>query len=301
MTVQQLKYIVTVAEKGKISEAAQVLFISQPSLTNAVHDLEEEVGFPIFNRTNRGMAVTKEGNRFLTYARQVVEQMSLLENTFLEKPLPKQHFQISAQHYSFVVNAFVDLLVEKNYEEYDVTLRECRTAEIIEDVKNARSQFGILYLSDFNTKIIRKYLQDNHLEFVPLFQALPHVFISKIHPLAEKQVICLDDLNEYPHLSFEQGEYNSFYFSEEILSTITRKKAIHVSDRATLFNLLIGLNGYTISTGIISEDLNGENIIARRLDVDEPIHVGYIIRKGEPLGFIGNRYLELLKNHVKFA
>lgn len=301
MTVQQLKYIVTVAEKRKISEAAQELFISQPSLTNAIHDLEEEVGFLIFNRTNRGMAVTKEGNRFLAYARQVVEQMSLLENTFLERPLPKQHFQISAQHYSFAVNAFVDLLIEENYDEYDVTLRECRTAEIIEDVKNARSQLGILYLSDFNEKIIKKCLQDNHLEFFLLFQAVPHIFISKSHPLADKQLVRLEDLEEYPHLSFEQGEYNSFYFSEEILSTITRKKAIHVSDRATLFNLLIGLNGYTISTGIISEELNGENIIARRLDVDEEIHIGYILRKGEPLGTIGNRYLELLKNHVDYV
>lgn len=298
MTVQQLKYIVTVAEKGKLSEAAQDLFISQPSLTNAIHDLEEEVGFLIFNRTNRGMSVTKDGSRFLAYARQVVEQMSLLENTFLEKPLPKQHFQVSAQHYSFVVNAFVDLLVEKNYDEYDVTLRECRTSEIIEDVKNARSQLGILYLSNFNEKIIRKYLQDNHLEFFGLFQVCPHVFINKNHPLAEKTIIELDDLEEYPHLSFDQGEYNSFYFSEEILSTITRKKAIHVSDRATLFNLLIGLNGYTISSGIISEELNGENIIARRLNVDEVIQLGYIIRKAEPLGTIGQRYIELLEDHV---
>lgn len=298
MTVQQLKYIVIVAEKGKISEAAQELFISQPSLTNAIHDLEKEVGFSIFNRTNRGIAVTKEGSRFLSYARQVVEQMSLLENTFLETPLQKQHFQVSAQHYSFVVNAFVDLLSEGNYDEYDVTLRECRTAEIIEDVKNARSQLGILYMSHFNEKIIQKFLQDNHLEFFPLFHALPHVFISKNHPLADKELITLNDLETYPHLSFDQGEYNSFYFSEEILSTISRKKTIHVSDRATLFNLLIGLNGYTISTGIISEELNGENIIARKLDVDEDIKLGYIVREEEPLGTMSTRYLELLENHV---
>lgn len=298
MTVQQLKYIVVVAEKGKISEAAQELFLSQPSLTNAIHDLESEIGFLIFNRTNRGIAVTKEGSRFLSYARQVVEQMSLLETTFLETPPQKQHFQVSAQHYSFVVNAFVDLLSEGNYEEYDVTLRECRTAEIIDDVKNARSQLGILYLSSFNEKIIRKFLQENHLEYQFLFEATPHVFLNKSHPLAEKKVISLEDLAEYPHLSFEQGEYNSFYFSEEILSTISRKKAIHVSDRATLFNLLIGLNGYTISTGIISEELNGESIVARRLDVDETIRLGVIKRKEEPLGTLGLRYLELLQNHI---
>lgn len=299
VTIQQLKYIVVVAEKGKISAAAQDLFISQPSLTNAIHDLEAEVGFGIFNRTNRGIELTKDGSRFLTYARQVVEQMSLLENTFLETPLEKQHFQVSAQHYSFVVNAFVDLLKEKNYDEYDVTLRECRTFEIISDVKNARSQLGILYTSGFNVKIISKFLQDNHLDFFPLFQTMPHVFINKTHPLAEKKIVTLENLKPYPYLSFEQGEYNSFYFSEEILSTVSRKKAIHVSDRATLFNLLIGLNGYTISTGIISEELNGENIISRPLDVDEKIKLGYIVKHGEPLNLMSKRYLELLQNHVE--
>lgn len=299
MTIQQLKYIIVVAEKGKISEAAQELFLSQPSLTNAIHDLEAEIGFEIFNRTNRGIAMTKEGSRFLTYARQVVEQMSLLENTFLEAPLEKQHFQVSAQHYSFVVNAFVDLLKEKDYDEYDVTLRECRTFEIISDVKNARSQLGILYMSGFNEKIISKFLQDNHLDFFPLFQAMPHIFINKDHPLAKKEMVTLEDLEPYPHLSFEQGEYNSFYFSEEILSTVSRKKAIHVSDRATLFNLLIGLDGYTISTGIISEELNGENIISRKLDVEEIIKLGYIIRHGEPLSMLSKRYLELLQAHVE--
>lgn len=299
MTIQQLKYIIVVAEKGKISEAAQELFITQPSLTNAIHDLEAEVGFEIFNRTNRGISMTKDGNRFLTYARQVVEQMSLLENTFLETPLEKQHFQVSAQHYSFVVNAFVDLIKEKDYDEYDVTLRECRTFEIISDVKNARSQIGILYMSGFNEKIISKFLLDNHLEFFALFQAAPHIFINKDHPLAKQSVVTLEDLEPYPHLSFEQGEYNSFYFSEEILSTVSRRKAIHVSDRATLFNLLIGLDGYTISTGIISEELNGENIISRELAVDETIRIGYIIRSGEPLSMMSKRYLELLQNHVE--
>ncbi|MDD3416330.1 MAG: LysR family transcriptional regulator [Lachnospiraceae bacterium] len=298
MTIQQLKYIVTIADKGKISDAATELFITQPSLTNSVHDIEDELGFSIFNRTNRGIALTDDGKRFLSYARQVVEQMSLLENTFLDGTVQKQHFQISAQHYSFVVNAFVDLLEECAFEEYDVTLRECRTYEIIEDVKNARSQIGIIYLSQFNKKILKKYLADNHLEFNALFEAEPHVFIHKEHILAQKEMIGLEDLKDYPCLSFEQGENNSFYFSEEILSTTSTKKAIRVSDRATLFNLLIGMKGYTISTGIISEELNGESIVARKLDVDEHITVGYIKRKGETTTAITSRYLELLKKHT---
>lgn len=298
MTIQQLKYIVTVAEKGKINEAARTLFISQPSLTNAIHELEKELGFDIFNRTNRGIAATTRGTKFLSYARQVVEQMSLLESTFLETVPEKQHFQVSTQHYSFVVDAFVNFLKEVDYKEYDVTLRECRTAEIIEDVKNARSQLGFLYISSFNEKVIQKFIKDNHLEFRPLFEAKPHIFINKDHPLASKGLVDLSDLAEYPYLSFEQGEYNSFYFAEEILSTNIRDKVIRVSDRATLFNLLIGLNGYTISTGIISKELNGESIISRPLNVDEQIQLGYIKRKNEPNGVHADHFLELLIRHI---
>lgn len=298
MTIQQLKYIVTVAEKGKINEAARTLFISQPSLTNAIHELEKELGFDIFNRTNRGIAATTRGTKFLSYARQVVEQMSLLESTFLETIPEKQHFQVSTQHYSFVVDAFVNFLKEVDYKEYDVTLRECRTAEIIEDVKNARSQLGFLYISSFNEKVMQKFIKDNHLEFKHLFEAKPHIFINKDHPLASKGLVDLSDLAEYPYLSFEQGEYNSFYFAEEILSTNIRDKVIRVSDRATLFNLLIGLNGYTISTGIISKELNGESIISRPLNVDEQIQLGYIKRKNEPNGVHADHFLELLIRHI---
>ena len=263
-----------------------------------IHELEKELGFDIFNRTNRGIAATTRGTKFLSYARQVVEQMSLLESTFLETVPEKQHFQVSTQHYSFVVDAFVNFLKEVDYKEYDVTLRECRTAEIIEDVKNARSQLGFLYISSFNEKVIQKFIKDNHLEFKPLFEAKPHIFINKDHPLASKGLVDLSDLAEYPYLSFEQGEYNSFYFAEEILSTNIRDKVIRVSDRATLFNLLIGLNGYTISTGIISKELNGESIISRPLNVDEQIQLGYIKRKNEPNGVHADHFLELLIKHI---
>lgn len=299
MTLQQLKYIVTVSEKGKISEAAKSLYISQPSMTSAIKDIEAELGFKIFNRSNKGIAVTEQGSKFLSYARQVVEQMSLIESNFLHKKASKQHFQVSTQHYSFVVDAFVSFLKEADYSEYDVTLRECRTYEIIDDVKNARSQIGILYMSNFNRKIIQKFLYDNHLEFISLFEASPHIFINRDHPLASKDIVSIEDLEEFPYFCFEQGEYNSFYFSEEILSATPRTKMIRLSDRATLFNLLIGLNGYTISTGIINKELNGESIISRKLDVDELILIGYIKRKNEASSIHTKRFLELLIHNIK--
>jgi DNA-binding transcriptional LysR family regulator len=298
VTLQQLKYVIMVAKKGTISEAAKALYISQPSLTNAIKELENELNITIFNRTNKGIVISLQGEEFLGYARQVVEQLGLLEEKYLSVKPAKQHFAVSTQHYSFAVNAFVDLIKEYSADEYDFTLRETRTYEIIEDVKNLKSEIGILYLNDFNEKVLRKLLKENELYFEVLFEASPHVFISSKNPLAQKEIVTLKDLEEYPHLSFEQGEYNSFYFSEEILSTLERKQTIKVSDRATLFNLLIGLNGYTISTGIISEELNGKDIVALKLDVNETIQVGTIRHKNIVTSKLGERYLEALQDHT---
>ena len=298
MTLQQLKYAVTIAEKGTISNAAKALFISQPSLTNAVKELEKEIKIKIFERTNRGIRVSSQGEAFLGYARQVIEQMSLLEEKYLGTKPVKKHFSVSTQHYSFAVNAFVELIKSCGLTEYDFTLRETRTHEILEDVKNHHSEIGILYVNNFNRDVIFKLIKEYNLVFEELFTAKPHVFISSSNPLSEMEAVTLEDLKEYPYLSFEQGEYNSFYFSEEILSVIERKKNIKVSDRATLFNLLIGLNGYTICTGIIDEELNGENIISLPLMVDETIRVGIITHKNIILSALAEEYIYSLKEYT---
>lgn len=299
MTLQQLKYIVTVAETGNITEAAKRLFISQPSLTNAIRELEKEMQITIFNRTNKGVAVSNEGDEFLSYARQVLEQVGLLEEKYLNVKEQRPRFSVSCQHYSFAVNAFVDVIQEFDANQYDFTLRETQTYEIIEDVSRLKSEIGILYVSSKNEEIIMKLIKQNGLKFEELFMAKPHVFISSKHPLAEREAISLEDLEEYPYLSFEQGEYNSFYFAEEILSTLDRRKNIKVRDRATLFNLVIGLNGYTVSSGVISRELNGENIIARPLLVDEFMRIGTITQKNMPLSRYGNAYMEALQKHIR--
>ncbi|MFD0587403.1 LysR family transcriptional regulator [Paenibacillus sp. GCM10027627] len=298
MTLQQLKYVIEVATRGSINEAAKRLFISQPSLSNAIKDLEEEMGVAIFERTNKGISLSKEGVEFLSYARQVVEQAELLENRYLNaKPSP-QHFSVSTQHYAFAVNAFVSLVQEHGHEEYELALRETKTYEIIEDVKSMRSEIGILYLNEFNGKVINKLLKSANLQFNSLFTAKPHVFISVHNPLAKQKIVTIDQLQEYPYLSFDQGEYNSFHFSEEILSTLSHKKSITVNDRATLFNLLIGLNGYTISTGVLSADLNGNAIIPVPLDCEENINVGWISHKNTSLSLLGSAYVEALKSAI---
>ena len=298
MTLQQLKYIVTVAETGNITEAAKRLFISQPSLTNAIRELEKEMQITIFHRTNKGVIISNEGDTFLSYARQVLEQVGLMEEKFLNVKEQRPRFSVSCQHYSFAVNAFVDVIQEFDANQYDFTLRETQTHEIIEDVSRLKSEIGILYVSSKNEEIIIKLIKQNGLKFEELFMAKPHVFISSKHPLADREEISLEELEEYPYLSFEQGEYNSFYFSEEILSTLDRKKNIKVRDRATLFNLVIGLNGYTVSSGVISKELNGENIIARPLIVDEYMKIGTITQKNMPLSRYGKAYMEALKRHI---
>jgi DNA-binding transcriptional LysR family regulator len=298
MTLQQLKYVVTVAETGTITEAAGKLYISQPSLTNAIHELEREMQIVIFNRTNKGISLSKEGDIFLGYARQVLEQADILEDKYKGEGSGKKQFCVSTQHYSFAVNAFVDLIKKYGQEEYDFSLRETQTYEIIEDVAKMRSEIGILFLNDFNEKVITKILKSNELEFHDLFVAKPHVFISRRHPLADRQIITNEELESYPYLSFEQGEHNSFYFSEEIFSASERKKNIRVRDRATLFNLLIGLNGYTVCSGVIDKKLNGKDIIAVPLADESDMRIGYITHRKGMLSRLGTTYLDALSKYI---
>ncbi|ANE45400.1 LysR family transcriptional regulator [Paenibacillus swuensis] len=294
MTLQQLKYVIEVANRGSINEASKRLFISQPSLSNSIKDLEVELRITIFDRTNKGISLSKEGVEFLSYARQVVEQAELLESRYLNAKPSAQHFSVSTQHYAFAVNAFVNLVRDHGQDEYEFALRETKTYEIIEDVKSLRSEIGILYLNEFNEKVINKLLRTENLQFTPLFTAKPHIFISIRNPLAKQSVVTIEQLEDYPYLSFDQGDFNSFHFSEEILSTLTHRKSIRVNDRATLFNLLIGVNGYTISTGVLSADLNGNEIIPVPLDCNETIHVGWISHRNASLSKLGLAYIEEL-------
>lgn len=299
MTLQQLRYVITVAETGVITEAAEKLYISQPSLTNAIHELEKEMNIQIFNRTNKGISISKEGEDFLGYARQVLEQVAILEDKYKGSAGGKKQFCVSTQHYSFAVNAFVDLIKQYGQDEYDFSLRETQTYEIIEDVAKMKSEIGILFMNSFNEAVINKILKSHDLEFHQLFVAKPHVFINQKHPLADKSVITNQELEPYPYLSFEQGEHNSFYFSEEIFSPLERKKNIRVRDRATLFNLLIGLNGYTVCSGIIDRKLNGNDIIAVPLAEESDMHIGYITHRKGLISRLGNTYLEALKKYTQ--
>lgn len=299
MTLQQLKYVVAVADTRNITEAAKRVFISQPSLTASIQELENEMNIVIFNRSNKGVTITNEGDEFLSYARQVLEQASLLEDRYKGGAGGNTIFSVSCQHYSFAVNAFVDVIREFGGDSYDFTLRETQTNEIIDDVAKMKSEVGVLYLCGKNEKVLRKLLKKSNLVFEPLFSTPLHVFLSVRNPLAQKERISLSDLSPYPYLTYEQGDFNSFYYAEEPLTAIDFDclRNIKVRDRATLFNLLIGLNGYTICSGVISTELNGQNIIARPLAVSDQMTVGVVTRKGVSLSRYGTAYISAIRRY----
>ncbi|MGM1018493.1 MAG: LysR family transcriptional regulator [Actinomycetota bacterium] len=291
LTLQQLRYFVEVVAEGSISGAADTLYVAQPTMSAAMKDLEARVGRALLVRSARGVTLTSDGTEFLGYARQVVEQVALLEQRYLGRPPSRRLLGVSTQHYSFAVDAFVRMVTAADAAEYEFSLRETRTWDIFEDVRTLRSEIGILYRNDFNRRVIDKLLRDSGLAFHPLFLAEPHIFISRSNPLAARERATLEDLDGLPRLTFDQGANNSFYFAEEILSTLSSAREIRVSDRATIFNLMIGLNGYTISTGIISEQLDPE-IVAIPLDVDERIEIGWIGHAAIPLTEQAQRYLD---------
>ncbi|HFU9474892.1 TPA: LysR family transcriptional regulator [Streptococcus agalactiae] len=300
MRIQQLQYVIKIVETGSMNEAAKQLYITQPSLSNAVRNLETEMDIQIFIRNPKGITLTKDGMEFLSYARQILEQTALLEERYKGDNTSRELFSVSSQHYAFVVNAFVALFNGTDMTQYELFLRETRTWEIIDDVKNFRSEIGVLFLNSYNRDVLTKLFDDNSLIATTLFTTTPHIFVSKSNPLANRKKLNMKDLEDYPYLSYDQGLHNSFYFSEEMMSQIPHPKSIVVSDRATLFNLMIGLDGYTVATGILNSKLNGDEIVAIPLDVDDVIDIVYIRHDKANLSKMGQKFIDYLLEEVSF-
>ena len=303
MTIQQLHYVITISEMGSLNKASEVLYVTQPSLTSAVQELEKELGIVIFNRGGKGVTLTSDGAEFLQLARQVATQYDRLLDKYGKNGTLKKKFGVSAQHYSFAVKCFVEMVKQFDTEEYEFAIRETKTLDVIDDVASGKSEIGILYLSDFNRKAIEKFLRGNQLEFHPLIQCEPYVYLWKGHPLAGKTAIRLEELKDYPCLSFEQGGNGSFYFAEEILSTYEYIRTIHATDRATMLNLMVGLNGYTLCSGIICEELNGSDYVAIPFDAENEVSggtmlIGYVVKKNMILSTLGEKYVSELKKYL---
>ena len=297
MTLTQLKYAITVANASSMNEAARNLFISQPSLSTAIRELEDEIGLELFRRSNRGISITPEGEEFLGYARQMVEQYELIESKYISKVHPKKRFSVSMQHYTFAGNSFVEMVKQFGMDKYEFSIYETRTSDVIENVKNFRSEIGILYINDFNRQVLTKLFHENNLEFHELLDCGVYVYMWKGHPLAHREEISMEELDDYPCLAFDQGTYNSFYFAEEVLSTYEYKRLIRANDRATFLNLMVGLNGYTLCCGIICEKLNGTDYCAVKLKSEERMTIGYLVRKGVTISPLGQKYLEEISKY----
>lgn len=301
MTLNQLKYVIEISKQNSINEAAKSLFISQPSLTAALKSLEQEVGFDIFIRTNSGITLTVKGEEFLGYAKSVVEQYDILDAKYISKSNVKRTFQVSMQHYTFALNAFISVVKQYGMDEYEFEVHETRTYDVIDNVKSQKSEIGVLYMNDYNRTVLEKILRDAGLKFTPLFDCSIYAYMSKSNPLAKKKQVTMKDLDEYPCLAFSQGEHNSFYFAEEVLSTYEYKRLIRVSDRATILNMMIGLNGYTLCSGIICEDLNGSDYCAVKLNTKEKMTIGYISRKHSKISEMGQKYIEELSKYKEMV
>lgn len=296
MTLQQLKYAQMIADCGSMNEAAKQLFISQPSLSEAIRELEQEIGIQIFLRSNRGIVITPEGEEFLGYARQVTEQFGLLQSRYVDKQTKKK-FSVSMQHYTFAVKAFVETVKAVGMERYEFAAQETMTYDVMENVRNFKSEIGVLYLNDFNEKVMMKLIREKGLEFVELFTCDTYVYLWSGHPLAGQAVISMEELDEYPCLSFDQGKNNSLYLAEEMKSTYDYKRLIKANDRATLLNFMKGLNAYTLCSGIVCEELNGDEYMAVPLKETEKMRIGYVKRKGAKISKIGQIYIAELEKY----
>ena len=299
MTLQQLKYVDAVASCGSVSEAARRVFATQPTLTEAIRSLEEELRIAIFTRSSRGVSVTREGEEFLASARQILDDAARIQSKYTGKAVRRPQFAVSCQHYAFAVEAFMEVVKANGADSYDFTLRETVTSEIIDDVARHRSEIGILYLSRRNERALMMILKKEELRFEELFVSRPHVFLGKRHPLAKKKSgISPKELDSYPFISFEQGVENALYFAEEVMPSIDRKKNIRVRDRATMTNLILGLDGYTIASGALSRELNGPDIVAVPLKMDDFIRVGLVLRDGIPLSDAGKAFVEEIRKRT---
>ena len=304
MTLQQLHYAITISETGSLNKAAEVLYVAQPSLTGAMQELEKELGIIIFHRSGRGVTLTNDGVEFIAYARQVYHQYEVLLEKYGKNGVLKKKFGVSTQHYSFAVKSFVEMVKNFNTAEYEFAIRETKTREVIEDVSTQKSEIGILYMNNFNRNIISKLIKSNDLEFFKLIDCKPYVYLWKNHPLAKKKSIRFEELAEYPCLSFEQGDNGSFYFAEEILSTADYPRTVKANDRATVLNLMVGLNGYTLCSGIICEELNGSDYLAVPFEADNnsegdgDMEIGYIVKKNHILSKMGEMYIREMERYL---
>ena len=298
MNINQLEYVLEIAGSSSMREASTKLYITQPALSASIRELEEELGILIFERTNKGISLTDEGREFLTYAKKTVGQYKILEDRYLSGDTGKERFSVSAQHYNFAIKAFTEVIKEMDPKSYMFSIHETKTKEVLEDVGSLKSEVGIVSFSSSNEAVIRKLLKDYLLDFDTLMKRETYVYVWKSHPLADREEVSIEEMQDYPCVSFDQSGDSNYYLTEEAMADYSFEKMIKTDDRATTMEIIARLNGYSIGSGMLSEAgavLEGMRSI--KLKEEDPLTIGYITRKGSELSPYGKKYVEVLMKY----
>lgn len=297
MNISQLKYALAIAESSSMREASTKLYISQPALSASIRDLEEELGINIFERTSKGISLTDTGREFIMYAKKAVSQFDVLEDRYSKKDSKKEHFSVSTQHYNFAIKAFTDVVKETNPSKFVFSIHETKTKEVLDDVRTLKSEVGIISFSGSNEAVMKKLFRDYDLSFTPLMKKETYVYVWKDHELAGRKVISIEDMKPYTCISFDQYSEGDFYLTEEAMADYSYDKMITSNDRATTMEIIAELGGYSIGSGMLSEEnARLQGLVSIKLSEEDPLTIGYIVRKGSKLSAYGNAYVkELLK------
>ena len=299
MTLNQMTYFKTLAETGHMGQAAEKLFLSQPSLSAAIKELETELDITIFERTGRGIRLSADGAAFIRGAVALLEQADDLKARFsAQPPEAPRSFSLSAQHYSFVADAFVEIMRGMSENRYSLTLREGRTLEIIDDVCERKSELGVLFLSASNRRPLTRLFASRGLDFRAIKQVEPHVFIRPEHPLSGHQRLSPRHLQDYPYICYEQGEVSPVFFSEELMVERCRPRVVHVSDRATMENVIAQTDAYTIGTGYIIPTFTGVGMSSIPLDTDEQMEIGILTLREAGLSPLASDFVKVLTDSL---
>lgn len=298
MNINQLKYVLEVAASSSMREASTKLYVSQPALSASIHDLEEELGILIFERNNKGISLTDEGRELLSYAKKAVQQYEILEDRYLARESGKERFSVSTQHYNFAIKAFTGVIRQTDPDKYTFSIHETKTKEVLEDVRSMKSEVGIVSFSGSNEALVKKLLRDYRLDFTPLMKRDTYVYVWKDHPFADRSIISIEELQDYPCISFDQSDDSNFYLNEEAMADYAFNKMIRSDDRATTMELIAELDGYSIGSGMLSKaDAVLQGLVAVKLKEEDPLTIGYITRKESTMSVYGKRYIEALTQY----
>ncbi len=297
MTLLQMSYLLETERCGSINRAAQSLFISQSALSNAIAEVERELGITVFHRSNRGITLTDEGRELLSQITPIVERSRKISRYYSERKAENRvHLSIAAQRYPFCVKAFVEFLRMVEEPRAEVRLKEMEMSAVIGEVSAQQSDLGIIFLSDLTEHFILRILQEKHLTFTPLVSLRPHVFMRKEHPLAGQQTVTMEQLRRYPSVAFTQADSNLNYAEEVVVGTAADfDQVVYVSDRATIYSVIAHTNCVSTGSGVLPEGFGHEQVIAVPLQSQQEMRLGYITLQGVPLSDKGQEFVEILR------